>query len=123
MAIKIDLEKAYDRLSWQFVVDSSRYLGLNDHFLSIIWHYILSSFMNVLWNGEHTGEFSPRMGIRQGDPLSPYLFVICIERLSHLIQMAIEQNLWKPINISIGGLDITHLCFVDDLFIFTEASM
>ena len=90
MAIKMDLEKAYDRLSWQFVVDSLRDLGLNDHFISIIWHCISSSSMNILWNGECTSEFSPRRSLRQGDPLFPYLFVICIERQSHLIQLAVE---------------------------------
>ena len=85
MAIKIDLEKAYDHLDWLFVVDSLRDVGLNDQLISLIWHCILSTSMNILWNGECTREFNPRRGIRQGDPLSPYLFVLCVERLSHLI--------------------------------------
>ena len=58
-----------------------------------------------------------------GDPLSPYLFVICVERLSHMIQAAMDDGLWKPITFSKGGPPITHLCFADDLFIFAEASM
>ena len=72
------------------MVDSLRDLGLNDHFISIIWHCISSSSMYILWNRECTGEFSLRRGIRQEDALSPYLFVICIERLSYLIQMVVE---------------------------------
>lgn len=51
------------------------------------------------------------------------LFVICIERLSHLIQLAVEHGVWNPVSISRGGPPITHLCFVDDLFIFAEASL
>ena len=55
--------------------------------------------------------------------LSPYLFVLFTERLSHLIQYVAEQGHWKPIYISRGGPPITHSCFVDDLFIFAGASM
>ena len=94
MAIKIDLEKAYDRLEWGFVIDSLRDMGLNDHFLNLIWDCISSTSMDILWNGEKTGVFNPTRGIRQGDPFSPYLFVICIERLSHLIQATVDDSLW-----------------------------
>ena len=51
------------------------------------------------------------------------MFVICIERLSHLITYAVDQGWWKPVSISRGEPPITHLCFADDLFIFAEASM
>ena len=53
----------------------------------------------------------------------PYLFVIYIERLSHLIQLVVSQNLWMPIFLSNEGLVLTHLCFADNLFIFTKALM
>lgn len=105
------------------MVGSLRYIRLKYHFISIIWHCISSSIMNILWNGEYTGEFTPKRGIHQGYPLSPYLFVIYIERLSHLIQMLVEQNHGKPVSISRSGPLITHLCFADNLFIFTKASM
>ena len=78
--------------------------------------------MNILWNDDRIGDFEPLRGIR-GDPMSPYLFVICLERLSHLIQEAVSKGLWKPIAISRSGLQITHLCIADDLFIFVEASL
>ena len=64
MAIKIDLEKAYDRLDWNFIIDSLRDMGMNDHFLNIIWHCISSSSMDILWNGEPTEVFNPSRGIR-----------------------------------------------------------
>ena len=53
----------------------------------------------------------------------PYLFVIYIERLSHLIQLVVSQNLWMPIVLSNEGPVLTHLCFADNLFIFTKALM
>ena len=123
MAIKIDLEKAYDRLDWSFLINSLKDAGINDHFCNLIQHCVSFASMNVLWNGECTDEFFPSRGIRQGDPLSPYLFVLCIERLSHLIQDAVSHGFWKPVTLSRKGPPITHLCFADDLFIFVEASM
>nr|KYP71697.1 Retrovirus-related Pol polyprotein LINE-1 [Cajanus cajan] len=68
-------------------------------------------------------EFKPTRGIRQGDPLSPYLFVLCMEQLFHLITAAIETHHWKPVKLSIDGPPLSHLAFVDDLVLFAEASL
>lgn len=84
MAIKIDLEKAYDRLNWGFIN-----IGCPDNIVDIIWWCIPSPSMHLLWNGEALQEFSPKRGIRQGCPLSPYLFILGIERLFHLINIAV----------------------------------
>lgn len=53
--------------------------------------------MNVLWNGEVTDDFAPTRGIRQGNPISPYIFVLCIERLSHGIRKVVNDGDWKPV--------------------------
>ncbi|MCH87824.1 ribonuclease H, partial [Trifolium medium] len=74
-------------------------------------------------NGSNTTKFSPSQGIRQGDPLSPYLFVLTMERLAHLIQKEIEDRTWKPITLSRNGPPISHLFFADDLILFREASI
>lgn len=58
--------------------------------------------------------------MRQGDPLSPYLFVLCMEKLSQIIQAAVNDGIWKP--ISVGEVELSHLFFVDDLVLFVEAS-
>ena len=123
MTIKIDVEKAYDQLDQNFVVESLKDVGLTNHFVNLIWHCIFSAFVNILWNGESTSEFFPSRGIKQCDPISPYLFVICIERISHLIQLVVNHNHWKPITLSRCGPPIMHLCFADDLVIFAEAFM
>ncbi|XP_024041891.1 uncharacterized protein LOC127901822 [Citrus sinensis] len=89
MVIKVDLEKAYDRLNWSFIFDTLKLTGISIHLSRIIMECITTAKMSVLWNREITEEFSPGRGIRQGDPLSPYIFVLCIERLSH--EASIDQ--------------------------------
>ena len=83
---------------------------------------ITSTSMNILWHGELTDDFSPSRGVRQGDPLSPYIFVLCIERLSHGIYHSIQQDHWKPIRLSRLGTPLIHLFFTDDLLLFAEAT-
>lgn len=79
--------------------------------------------MTVLLNGEQTKAFKPSRGLRQGDPLSPYLFGLCLERLCHQIELSIASKKWKPISISRGGPKLSHICFADDLILFAEASV
>lgn len=123
MAIKIDLEKAYDRLSWDFIRDTLFDIGFPPNIFSIIWHCISSPRMKLLWNGEALEEFGPSRGIRQGDPISPYLFVLCLERLFHLVEGAVSNRSWIPIRLSRRGPKISHLAFADDLLLFEGASM
>ncbi|CAL1369363.1 unnamed protein product [Linum trigynum] len=77
--------------------------------------------MHLLWNGELSAPITPTRGVRQGDPLSPYLFVLCMERLSHRIDQAIQDKLWKPLRLSKEGPMLSHLFFADDLILFAEA--
>lgn len=122
LAIKIDLEKAYDRLNWDFIKETLVDIGFPDSFVQMVWHCISSPKMKVLWNGEALEEFSPSRGIRQGDPMSPYLFVLCIEKLFQLINVAIEQDQWRPIKLARGGPPLSYLAFADDVLLFAEAS-
>ena len=71
--------------------------------------YITSASMNILWNGEVIYEFFPGRGIRQGNPLSPYIFILYIERLSHGITQTVEDGNWKPIRLAKHGTCLTHL--------------
>ncbi|KAH9673337.1 reverse transcriptase domain-containing protein [Citrus sinensis] len=88
MAIKVDLEKAYDRINWSFIFDTLQQTGIPIQLSRLVMECVTSARMSILWNGEATAEFVPGRGIRQGDPLSPYIFVLCIERLSHGISHA-----------------------------------
>ncbi|KAH1045760.1 hypothetical protein J1N35_036544 [Gossypium stocksii] len=92
MAIKIDLEKAYDRVSWEFIEASLRAVGIPDYLNNVIMSSISNSTMQVMWNGTPLSKFKPVKGVRQGCPLSSYLFVLCMEWLGHLIKSAISKD-------------------------------
>ncbi|PKI41804.1 hypothetical protein CRG98_037804 [Punica granatum] len=78
--------------------------------------------MNVLWNGNLTKEFKSGRGIKQGCPLSLYLSVLCVERLSHLIKESVEAEVWQPMRVGRKGPWISHLMFADDISLFVKAS-
>ncbi|KAH9666870.1 reverse transcriptase domain-containing protein [Citrus sinensis] len=99
MAVKVDLEKAYNRLSWRFVQETLQEVGLPERFIHLIMECLSTAQMNVLWNGEMTEDFRPGREIRQGDPLSPYIFVLCIERLSHGIIQAVNQASYGQVDV------------------------
>ena len=123
MAIKIDLEKAYDRLDWDFIQWVLGSYHFFDAWISNIMNCVRISSMSVLWNGEKLESFKPTRGVRQGDPMSSYLFVMCIEQLSRMFKQLVRQGRWKPIPISSNGPMISHLMFADDMVLFAEASV
>ena len=84
-------------------------------------HCIKTTRLAVLWNGKQLEWFSPSRGIRQGDAMSPYIFVLCMERLGHIIQSVVEEGKWKTIQFSCNGPKLSHLFFVDDLILFSKA--
>ncbi|PNX94786.1 ribonuclease H [Trifolium pratense] len=89
--------------------------------INVIMNCVTSVKSNVLWNGNRSSFFSPQCGIRQGDPMSPYLFVLCMDKLSHLITEAIEDGKWKLMRAGRNGPLISHLMFADDLLLFGQA--
>lgn len=76
MAIKVDLAKAYDRIEWKVLYHILYLLGFNDKFIELIAECVSTPHFSLLLNGSPYGYFSPRRGIRQGDPISPALFTI-----------------------------------------------
>lgn len=78
--------------------------------------YLSLGRTSVLVNGSPTDEFSNTRGVRQGDPLSPFLFIIVMEGLSAIMQSAIEKSLFHGISLPTNGPYITHSMYADDLF-------
>lgn len=120
--LKVDLEKAYDRVDWDFLKQVLKFTGFAPILIDLIMDYVSSSKLLVYSNGETLEPFSTARGLRQGDPLSPYLFVLCKEILSHRICKLVEQKEWRPIKIGGAVLMISHIFFADDLLLFGEAS-
>nr|KYP37286.1 hypothetical protein KK1_041541 [Cajanus cajan] len=75
----------------------------------------------VLWNGGKLQPLQPSLGLRQGDLLSLYLFVLCMERLALRIQELNREGSWKAIQISQGGPPLSHFLFAYDIFLFCHA--
>ncbi|KAJ0668177.1 putative RNA-directed DNA polymerase [Helianthus annuus] len=118
--LKIYFEKAYDNVSWKFVNDSLDKMGFP--YMCCSWiHGILSSARSsVLVNGAPTFEFQCGKGMRQGDPLSPFLFLIVMENLSCMLETTREAGVVHGFQTQNNGPIISHLLYTDDAVILGE---
>jgi len=116
---KMDLEKAYDHVNWDFLLYMLRRCGFEDKWCSWIAHCISFVRFSMLVNGSPYGFFSSSRGLRQGDPLSPILFVFVMEALSRMISVAVSGGLLE--GFKVGNAAFSHLLFADDTLIFCSA--
>ncbi|XP_056692237.1 uncharacterized protein [Spinacia oleracea] len=122
MALKLDISKAYDSLEWDFIRDTLIYFDFPNKIIHLIMSCITSPVISILWNGEICDKFTPSRGIRQGDPLSSYIFVLCLDRLSSMIEEKVQSGSWKPIALT-KNIKMSHVFYADDVFLFSIASI
>ncbi|XP_059436754.1 uncharacterized protein LOC132169808 [Corylus avellana] len=121
--LKIDLMKAYDSVNWDFMLHCLHCFGFPNRFLSWIKECITSPKFSVCINGTLVGYFEGKKELRQGDPISPYLFVLAVEVFSRIMADHTSGNGGFKFHPKCVRMQLTHLCFADDLLIFSEASL
>ena len=123
MALKLDMSKAYDRVEWVCLEKIMEKLGFVDKWRCLVMKCVTSVNYAIKVNGRPLGCITPTRGIRQRDPLSPYLFLLCAKGLSSLIKTFMANGDLKGISVCRGGPFLSHLFFADDSLIFCRASL
>ena len=116
------MEKAYDRVEWDYLKGIMLKLGFHENFVSLVMRCMTSVSFPIKVNGVLSDAFSPTRGLRQGDPISPYLFLLCAEGLSSLLKSVGPLHLSRGVRVGIHAPWVSHLVFVDDCIVFFEAS-
>jgi hypothetical protein len=121
VGIKLDMAKAYDRLEWVFINNTLKTMGFPSNLVQTIMRCVTSVSFSILINGQPFHSFKPNRGIRQGDPLSPYLIIHCADVFSSMISTKQDQSLINGLSIAQNAPKISHLFFADDSLIFCKA--
>jgi hypothetical protein len=123
---KLDLEKAYDHVNWEFFLYLLERCGFEERWRCWIAHCISTVRFSILINGSTSRVFSSSRGLRQGDPLSLLLFVLVMEALSRMLSAKVESG--RLSGFSMGSryqenMIVSHLLLLDDTFIFCEPNV
>ncbi|KAL6205835.1 hypothetical protein ACLB2K_023087 [Fragaria x ananassa] len=121
--LKLDISKAYDRVEWIFLRNIMLKLGFSERWVELVMKCVESVSFSILWNGKAMGMINPSRGFRQGDPLSPYLFLLCSEGLTSLFQNVEREGSVHGAKVSERSPPISHLLFADDSMLFGRAEM
>ncbi|KAL0373099.1 UNVERIFIED_CONTAM: hypothetical protein Scaly_0991500 [Sesamum calycinum] len=118
VVFKLDMAKAYDRVSWEFLYQVLQRKGFPQRWIGLVANAISHCWFSVLVNGEHAGFFHSTRGLRQGDPLSPTLFVLAADYLSRGLErlFAAHPTMFYQ---APGLIRVSHLAYADDMMIFT----
>ncbi|KAM6593387.1 hypothetical protein CsatA_001090 [Cannabis sativa] len=122
MALKLDLSKAYDCVEWGFLRAMMTKMGFDLRFIDLVFAMVSSVRYKIIHGGHELGLIIPKRGIRQGDPLSPYLFLICAEGFSSLIRKFERDGRLKGCKVANGAPVISHTLFADNSYVYCRAN-
>ena len=122
---KLDIKKAYDHVNWEALLDLLKRMGFGVRWCRWIHTCISTVQFSVLFNGSPTDFFGSSRGLKQGDPLSPMLFLVMMEVFSKMMKRAEGASLLRGFRVAGrqgGGVGVSHLLFVDDTILFCDAN-
>jgi hypothetical protein len=117
MSIKLDMSKAYDRVEWDFLEAVISKLGFSDRWIRLIMECVHTVTYSIIVNGQAIGKITPSRGLRQGDPLSPYLFLRCAVALSSMLSRAESKGIITGVSTSKRGPRLSHLLVIPKIVI------
>ncbi|KAK9070187.1 hypothetical protein SSX86_010587 [Deinandra increscens subsp. villosa] len=120
LLFKVDFRKAYDSLDWKYIDTVLFHMNFPDKWRVWVQGVLQSARASVLINGSPSKEFNCLSGVRQGDPLSPYLFVVAMEGLSWMFQKAEEQGVFHGLRLPNNGPVLSKLFYADDAMFLGE---
>ncbi|XLR04694.1 hypothetical protein S83_070892, partial [Arachis hypogaea] len=116
--IKLDFQKAYDRVRWSFVDMVLQKMGFGLRWRAWVKECVTTASMSVLINGSPSKPFRMERGLRQGDPLSPFLFVLVVDVLHRMVGEAVRNGRISPLLVGRDNIELSHLQFADDTILF-----
>ena len=121
LGIKLDFQKAYNRMEWSFLIAILKAFRFSSNFTKLIHQCLSSIEFTLLLNGGQRPSFFPSRGLRQGNSLSPYLFILGSEVLLRLLNRKVSQKRLLVVKVSNTAPPISKLCYADDIILFCKA--
>nr|GFA01108.1 RNA-directed DNA polymerase, eukaryota, reverse transcriptase zinc-binding domain protein [Tanacetum cinerariifolium] len=119
MLFKVDFEKAFDSVSWKYLDYMLHKMGFGSRWRTWINNCLMLARTSILINGSPTSEFSLKRGLRQGDHLSPFLFIIVMEGLHMALNDGIASNMFHRVRIG-SNIHLSHLFYADNVIILSD---